>query len=1215
MLSPRESTNTPGRAIAQQDSEPEIFDLSTRDMAGLRRELAGDSKDFILYPFGPSLLGGDEREGIVTPDMFDGVMGAAQWDLEADYPGTGSVYGFANLYTPYRELERDTKVSAALASRVIISIERDWEVTPGGEDDIDQQAADMVNAHLMALDTQQSPLLENAVLSEASSFDQMQANAFDALLMGFSASEVLWNKDGKEVYPQEVKFKKQHRWNMYLGANGWEPRLLTRSDRTLGTPVPPRKFLFFRHRPKYGPFGRGLGHELYFPVAYKRRNLELFLVHGQRYAAPTIFIEVPPNASDAIVEAARAAVEQVGMEAVITIPQGLKVITVEGKVGNNNTYKELLAYLDAQISQVVLGQTGTLDQTSDGGSRAQDEVADLQTLRIAKRDSDLYCSYLSRTLISWIVNHNLPGAKVPVLRRLFPELEKSEDSLHKAERDKVLVELSGLRLKREFLEARHEVEFEDEAIALQPTAQPSEQPAPELSEKNTVSETGDQVHKHKPTELTEPEVSMPGSEDRWSDLAMVELGLSLKSFKERVRAAVQQADTSDQLDGALLTLLQADGIREEMASAIAPALSVAYGEGQLDVEEELGNDAALYFAEGLDPVMGFGAAIEAIGAKIPIGTARWDELKGEDQRWAFTVAGIMQADALESIQESVKRSLEGGIGYREFKTSFDEAYSRTGADPLKPWRARLVLNQNVKNSYQAGRYERQNDPEFQRIAPYKRYAHGYSDTPRPGHLALDGFVARADDPVWESIYPPNGFNCSCRVFTLTQGQFERGKYELSDRLPGVGNERFVELPNSGFRVPVADEGFDRAPMRVKNREDAIAVAKTRLSSDKVRLLDEWLAGKGELPKPKATDEGDDEFKFDPSEVGDGADEGEDSFDDLFSDDEEDPFGGLDDVADVAVEEPPVEVPAPSVDKVSTKTFTEHQAHARKVYAAEYKKLDALDNVSDAKLQEKYDRARDNLALNPKQRAAQQRFKNATQALQAAKNKTNQQRLEVFESLRQKMLGRGDAAAAKAWASSMTVTESAIDLYGEDTLRKTLEEFHLMTKGKANNLQRVAYEGFGGAGNKERAYAHRGAQVLNVGLHLQPTIDGGKSDVPDIFAMRTTLFHELGHHVEYGGRTGTLRYGPASEAWRDARVSTMEQVKLRDITGVAGYGDSEVARPGDFYDAYLGKVYQAGSTEVISLGLEHFSDPELMEALYKKQPDLFDYVLGIAEDDN
>jgi len=78
---------------------------------------------------------------------------------------------------------------------------------------------------------------------------------------------------------------------------------------------------------------------------------------------------------------------------------------------------------------------------------------------------------------------------------------------------------------------------------------------------------------------------------------------------------------------------------------------------------------------------------------------------------------------------------------------------------------------------------------------------------------------------------------------------------------------------------------------------------------------------------------------------------------------------------------------------------------------------------------------------------------------------------------------------------------------------------------------------------------------------------------------------------------------------------MEQLKLRDITGVAGYGDYEVARPGDFYDGYLGKVYEAGTTEVVSLGLEHFSDPELMEALYKKQPDLFDYVLGIAEDDN
>lgn len=70
----------------------------------------------------------------------------------------------------------------------------------------------------------------------------------------------------------------------------------------------------------------------------------------------------------------------------------------------------------------------------------------------------------------------------------------------------------------------------------------------------------------------------------------------------------------------------------------------------------------------------------------------------------------------------------------------------------------------------AGRYKRQ---QAASAFPCLMYVAVMDQRTRESHALLNGKVYRKDDPVWDVIYPPNGFNCRCRTRALTAGQIER----------------------------------------------------------------------------------------------------------------------------------------------------------------------------------------------------------------------------------------------------------------------------------------------------------------------------------------------------------------------------------------------------------------------------------------------------------
>ena len=109
-----------------------------------------------------------------------------------------------------------------------------------------------------------------------------------------------------------------------------------------------------------------------------------------------------------------------------------------------------------------------------------------------------------------------------------------------------------------------------------------------------------------------------------------------------------------------------------------------------------------------------------------------------------------------------------------------------------------------------------------------------------------------------------------------------------------------------------------------------------------------------------------------------------------------------------------------------------------------------------------------------------------------------------------------------------------------------------------------------------------------------------------------VYHEYAHHVEYANRD----IASVAQEWLVSR-SGGQVKKLNELTGTKVYRDSEIAVDApDLMHPYVGKIYKMPAsqpqTEVLSMGLEHFTSAREMRELYKADKEHFFFILGVLK---
>jgi SPP1 gp7 family putative phage head morphogenesis protein len=219
------------------------------------------------------------------------------------------------------------------------------------------------------------------------------------------------------------------------------------------------------------------------------------------------------------------------------------------------------------------------------------------------------------------------------------------------------------------------------------------------------------------------------------------------------------------------------------------------------------------------PPLPFAEAIAwARDRQVVLPEVYYGELQGLVRANAFTITGLAGLDQIQAVKDSLTTALETGGTFRDWQQA--QLATPTGLE-LGPGRLETIFRNNIQQSYNRGRYEQQMGVTDSH--PWWMYDAVNDSRTRPSHAAMDGHVARHDDPIWNQWTPSCGHRCRCRRIALTARQ--AAKYQAADAQRQADPTQAKAREAALIQGP--DPGWGHDPYRDPQRGLREAIAQRR----------------------------------------------------------------------------------------------------------------------------------------------------------------------------------------------------------------------------------------------------------------------------------------------------------------------------------------------------------------------------------------------------
>ncbi|MBS4046178.1 MAG: minor capsid protein [Alphaproteobacteria bacterium] len=210
----------------------------------------------------------------------------------------------------------------------------------------------------------------------------------------------------------------------------------------------------------------------------------------------------------------------------------------------------------------------------------------------------------------------------------------------------------------------------------------------------------------------------------------------------------------------------------------------------------------------------FKEAIDFYRRKVNLPTKSYTDLWEGMHGPAFVVAGAQQATLLSDLREAVDRAISEGTTIEDFRKAFDKTVARHGWDYKggRNWRSRVIFDTNLRQAYNAGKWEQANAAKKQR--PYLRYIAVLDSETRPEHRAWHNTVLPIDHEWWRTHHPSCGWRCRCTTQSLASRDLKSLQLTVSEdpKVEWVSQE--VKTPQGAVTVRTPkgiDPGFGYNP--------------------------------------------------------------------------------------------------------------------------------------------------------------------------------------------------------------------------------------------------------------------------------------------------------------------------------------------------------------------------------------------------------------------